>query len=123
MQVNDNSLGSPPAEMLLKELRPDYWFSAHMHVKFAAVVNHAAAASGSTNGRSSGGGGGGRSSATKFLALDKCLPRRGFLQVGVTPTHAVRGGSSCQSCSAVAQDAAPHRGSSGHAAAVVYTGS
>jgi lariat debranching enzyme len=33
-------LGSPPAESLLWWLKPRYWFSGHMHVKFEAVVNH-----------------------------------------------------------------------------------
>ena len=61
-QVQDNSLGSPPAEQLLHALRPAHWFSAHLHTKFAALVSH-------------GGGG-----ATRFLALDKCLPGRNFLQ-------------------------------------------
>ncbi|KAK9834807.1 hypothetical protein WJX81_000122 [Elliptochloris bilobata] len=62
-EVQDNSLGSPPAEQLLHLLRPAYWFSAHLHTKFAALVPH------------DGGG------ATRFLALDKCLPGRNFLQV------------------------------------------
>lgn len=62
-EINSNSLGSEAAEELLKALKPTYWFSGHMHAKFSAIVEH------STGGR------------TKFLALDKCLPRRNFLQV------------------------------------------
>nr|GMD82524.1 lariat debranching enzyme [Ipomoea batatas] len=53
-----------PASEFLEKLRPSYWFSAHLHCKFAALVQH-----------------GEGSSVTKFLALDKCLPGRKFLQV------------------------------------------
>lgn len=60
----DNELGSPPLFELMKLLRPDYWFSAHLHCKFAAVIPHE---DGSTH--------------TKFLGLDKCLPGRQFLQI------------------------------------------
>ncbi|KAG8162490.1 hypothetical protein KVR01_008255 [Diaporthe batatas] len=33
----DGSLGSPAAEYVMDRLRPAFWFSAHMHWKFAAV--------------------------------------------------------------------------------------
>lgn len=61
--IRQGRLGSPPSMRLLELLRPRYWFAAHMHVKFAALVRHATG------------------SPTRFLALDKCLPRRDFLQV------------------------------------------
>ncbi|KAJ9525186.1 hypothetical protein QJQ45_020701, partial [Haematococcus lacustris] len=61
-EIESSELGSPASEQLLKALQPSYWFSAHMHTKFPAVVEHA----------------GGK--ATRFLALDKCLPGRDFLQ-------------------------------------------
>eukprot|EP00198_Chlamydomonas_reinhardtii_P005678 XP_001695014.1 RNA lariat debranching enzyme [Chlamydomonas reinhardtii] len=120
-EVEDGSLGSPPAAQLLQALRPAYWFSAHLHTKFAALVQHppapaaagAAAAAGGGAGaeRQSGGAEGAEGAAgpgpgsaaaaagaggagpgagppgaggfptTRFLALDKCLPGRDFLQV------------------------------------------
>lgn len=80
LQAERGDLGSPPNQQLLETLQPDYWFAAHLHVKFPAVVQHRpqqqqqqhedAAAAGSTADR-----------ATRFLALDKCLPGRDFLQV------------------------------------------
>lgn len=63
-QIQENRLGSNAGEELLHKLKPDYWFSAHLHTKFAALVNHPNS-----------------NKSTKFLALDKCLPHRRFLQV------------------------------------------
>ncbi|XP_063591442.1 lariat debranching enzyme A-like [Penaeus indicus] len=67
-EVKNNTLGSRPAEELLKKIRPKYWFSGHLHVKFPAVLRHKDE---NTH----------KAKVTKFLALDKCLPRRDFLQV------------------------------------------
>ena len=61
--IDSNQLGSEPLEEVLLQIQPKYWFSAHLHVKFSAMVEH-------TNGQ-----------VTRFLALDKCLPGRDFLQV------------------------------------------
>ncbi|KAM3966203.1 lariat debranching enzyme [Aphomia sociella] len=61
--IESNQLGSVPAEKLLHELKPDYWFAAHLHCQFAALVEHD------------------DKTETKFLALDKCLPKRRHLQI------------------------------------------
>lgn len=58
-----NKLGSRPTREVLDTIQPDYWFSAHMHCKFSAVIEHA-------SGRK-----------TKFLSLDKCIPGLFFLQI------------------------------------------
>ncbi|KAJ3342268.1 lariat debranching enzyme [Gonapodya sp. JEL0774] len=39
-EIRANQLGSAPSEALLKRLRPSYWFSAHLHVKYAALYPH-----------------------------------------------------------------------------------
>ena len=62
-EIRANTFGSAPGEELLHSLQPRYWFSAHMHCRFAALVRH-------PTGRE-----------TRFLALDKVLPNRDFLQV------------------------------------------
>lgn len=36
----DNNLGSYPNELILSKLQPSYWFSAHLHVHYAAIVDH-----------------------------------------------------------------------------------
>ena len=64
IQIRDGTLGSEAAAQLLEKLKPSYWFSAHLHCKFSALVQH-------------GEGG----PLTRFLALDKCIPGRRFLQV------------------------------------------
>uniref|UniRef100_A0A182PIW0 Lariat debranching enzyme C-terminal domain-containing protein n=1 Tax=Anopheles epiroticus TaxID=199890 RepID=A0A182PIW0_9DIPT len=67
--IESNRLGSGPCEDLLRKLQPPYWFAAHLHCKFAALVPHS------------------EGKATKFLALDKCLPQRRFLQILDIPTE------------------------------------
>lgn len=87
-EIAQGSFGNAPMTQVLHALQPKYWFSAHMHVKFAAVVTHETgdearkvAGNTSTPGKA-------EKNLTKFLALDKILPRRDFLQVLDIPVHA-----------------------------------
>lgn len=106
LQAERGELGSPPNQQLLEALQPDYWFAAHLHCKFAAVVPHNQQAVAGSNshpqqqpqqqrqgsagagqfqlpgvGAAGAGAAEGGQKATRFLALDKCLPHRDFLQV------------------------------------------
>ncbi|KAI3426524.1 DBR1 domain-containing protein [Psidium guajava] len=63
-EIFQKTLGNKAAAQLLEELKPTYWFSAHLHCHFAASVQH-----------------GEDGPVTNFLALDKCLPGRKFLQI------------------------------------------
>ncbi|CAM9371145.1 unnamed protein product [Scytosiphon promiscuus] len=74
-RVKDNSLGNPAAEQLLHKIQPDYWFAAHLHVKFPAVVRHGSPREGQGRPGSEVHG------VTRFLSLDKCLPNKDFLQL------------------------------------------
>lgn len=72
-EIENSTLGSRAAEELLNKLQPKFWFSGHLHVKFPAVLQHKDENTQSIK-------------VTKFLALDKCLPRRDFLQVIEVPS-------------------------------------
>lgn len=89
--VSNNELGSPPAMTLLKHIRPKYWLSAHLHIKYAAIVKHKKKEKLEENDTASRDQSVSTAPApreverqgldrTNFLALDKCLPRREFLQ-------------------------------------------
>ncbi|KAF9803118.1 hypothetical protein SFRURICE_012363 [Spodoptera frugiperda] len=66
--IESGQLGSVPAMKLLQSLKPEYWFAAHLHCQYAAIVKH-------------------DDSETKFLALDKCLPKRRHLQILDIPSE------------------------------------
>ncbi|CAA0831575.1 Lariat debranching enzyme [Striga hermonthica] len=63
-EIQKGTLGNPAARDLMAKLRPSYYFLAHLHCKFSALVQH-----------------GEIGPVTEFLALDKCLPGNKFLQV------------------------------------------
>ena len=79
--IRTGKLGSPPLMALLKLLKPTYWFAAHMHVKFAAIVPHIDIEPSSYFQPESTQCFDGNTIKTRFLSLDKCLPGREFLQI------------------------------------------
>lgn len=114
----ENNLGSYPNELILSKVQPAYWFSAHLHVHYAAIVDHEMWKKGEYPASTQQILGGDRGQPqkpivenpdeieislsddddetpetkevektepkiTKFLSLDKCLPRRQFLQVSI----------------------------------------
>nr|SVE88021.1 EOG090X06RW [Daphnia similis] len=76
-EIANNVLGSQAGEILLHELKPKYWFSAHLHCRFAATVQH------------------NETQSTNFLALDKCLPRRQYLELIEVPHDTNQGLELC----------------------------
>ena len=59
--MENGKMGSGPCFDLLTTLRPHNWYAAHMHCRFDAKVPHD------------------NNEFTRFVALDKCLPNRKFL--------------------------------------------
>ncbi|KAG1786642.1 Metallo-dependent phosphatase-like protein, partial [Suillus plorans] len=47
--VQTGNLGSPPLMGLLRTLKPKWWFSAHLHVRFQATVQHEQTGTGSNS--------------------------------------------------------------------------
>ncbi|KJP86887.1 hypothetical protein AK88_03500 [Plasmodium fragile] len=62
--IYNNTLGNPHTEFLLNKLKPYFWFSSHLHVKYSAIYLH-----------------GDQKSYTRFLSLDKAEPRKNFIQI------------------------------------------
>ena len=78
--MDSGRLGSRPYADLLSHMRPDYWFAAHLHCKFAALVVHPpdhSAGAGQPPPPLCGDAG---APVTRFLSLDKVIPGRDFLQ-------------------------------------------
>uniref|UniRef100_A0A158R4U5 DBR1 domain-containing protein n=1 Tax=Syphacia muris TaxID=451379 RepID=A0A158R4U5_9BILA len=63
------SLGNPATMSLLHQLRPRYWLSSHLHCSFPALVPHEVDVDKMDT------------HFTHFLALDKPIPGRHFMQV------------------------------------------
>jgi lariat debranching enzyme len=87
-EIAANTLGSAPAEQLLNRLKPKYWFSAHLHVRFEALVSHSTQRNpdqidiqDSSEEEEGPGEVPNANTATRFLSLDKCLPNRKFLEI------------------------------------------
>ncbi|KAI9273712.1 lariat debranching enzyme, C-terminal domain-containing protein [Sporodiniella umbellata] len=93
-EVRSNTLGSGPNELILSKLQPAWWFSAHLHVRFEAKIDHNHKVY-SKNAQeflhiSS------KDEekipedhvpkVTNFLSLDKCLYKREFLEIIDIPT-------------------------------------
>ncbi|WFD05011.1 lariat debranching enzyme [Malassezia vespertilionis] len=112
-EVATSTLGSPPLQMLLDALHPAYWFSAHLHVRFAATVYFGDAGQSDTLAVRSNtilnpevleisdeenatavsavampAAVPHRPETTQFLALNKCSPRGDFLHFFTLPTPA-----------------------------------
>ncbi|URE36549.1 Lariat debranching enzyme, C-terminal domain [Musa troglodytarum] len=64
--IKKSTLGRLLAAELLNQHKPHYWFSGYLHCNFTAAIQH----------KKDG-------SITKFVALDKCVPGRKFLQVEI----------------------------------------
>ncbi|KAK2460729.1 hypothetical protein APHAL10511_007199 [Amanita phalloides] len=94
--IESGRLGSPPLMNLLMTLKPEWWFAAHLHTYYEATVQHAACKVrnpdeimiGEEEEEEEEGEKGEKGeegevgyASTKFVALDKCLPRRRDLMV------------------------------------------
>ncbi|VTZ70538.1 RNA lariat debranching enzyme, putative [Plasmodium chabaudi chabaudi] len=63
-EISSSTLGNPQTEILLNKLKPNFWFAAHLHVKYASIYIHSD-----------------KINYTKFLSLDKAEPHRHFIQI------------------------------------------
>ncbi|SCM13097.1 RNA lariat debranching enzyme, putative [Plasmodium chabaudi adami] len=63
-EILSSTLGNPQTEILLNKLKPNFWFAAHLHVKYSSIYIHSD-----------------KINYTKFLSLDKAEPHRHFIQI------------------------------------------
>lgn len=95
--IDNHQLGSPLYEILLNKLKPPHWFAAHLHIRFQTKYFHQSFQNNFDNrpphGHHSHEAGDQQSAGnspsdqarsgpefTSFLALDKCLNRRRYLE-------------------------------------------
>lgn len=98
--IQSGKLGSPPLWYLLNQLKPNYWFAAHLHVKFPAIVAHTVDQEEEEGQGAScdyvkvcvSSQGVQPTRCTRFLALDKVIPGRDFLQILSVPRQRAGGG-------------------------------
>jgi lariat debranching enzyme len=87
-EIKKNSLGSPMYKLLLKRLRPKYWFSSHLDLRFQTIYVHQETDNNlnnldrstfkETNEKLDDKK---KPEITHFLALDKCMPKRKYLEI------------------------------------------
>lgn len=70
--AESKKLGSRPGKQLLTRLQPTHWWSAHMHCFYTAAYQH-------------------ENSVTAFMALDKVMPSRRFLEIVDIPSRNTSG--------------------------------
>lgn len=92
--IDNHKLGSPMYELLINKLKPVHWFSAHLHVRFQTNYIHQSITQSRSNDQKDSIKNDANKindkstiesnknfESTHFLALDKCLFRRPYLEV------------------------------------------
>lgn len=67
--IEKNELTSPMYKLLLEKLKPKHWFADSMHIRFQTNYDHPGKSSDTTI------------ETTRFLALNKCAPKRKYLEL------------------------------------------
>jgi len=71
--IKNHNLGSPQLSFLCDTLQPRFWFSAHLHIHWDLMIDHCDRY-------------GEKHAQTQFLALDKPIMKRGYLDIlGIAP--------------------------------------